>query len=130
MVNVTLQAVEARLSGLGLWEGLVALDESESDAGLVDVELSPVFAWAVGDYVASVGYGVASVTVAAAAVDERASVVVFVGDGAVEGFGVPLDVGENTVTVSVTAEDGTTTVAYVIRVTRAEAPEAAAQFVQ
>ena len=117
LVNDTAAAADAALSGLEL------SGAEGSGTELSGVELSPVFASAVTAYTASVLEAVSEATVAAAAVDPRASVQVSTDDdAAVEGGRVPLVVGPNTITVTVTAEDGATTSTYTVVVTRAGAP--------
>ena len=65
-------------------------------------------------------------TVAATTSDANADVVITPDDtdSVVDDHQVDLNVGENTVTVTVTAEDGTTTKAYIITITRASAAAA------
>ena len=117
LVNDTAAAADAALSGLEL------SGAEGSGTELSGVELSPVFASAVTAYTASVLEAVSEATVAAATVDPRASVQVSTDDdAAVEGGRVPLVVGPNTITVTVTAEDGATTSTYTVVVTRAGAP--------
>ena len=110
VTNNTAAALDATLSALGLSNGEVA------------VALSPAFGEGAVDYEASVGYEVAAVTVNATAADSRAAVVLPDDvDAGTAGVQVNLVVGETTtVTVTVTAEDGSTTVTYTIEVTRAE----------
>ena len=75
-------------------------------------------------YAASVGNGVSSTTVTAVASDDGASVVIADGDGETQGTSrsVSLVVGDNEITVTVTAEDAATTKTYTITVARAVAP--------
>ena len=75
-------------------------------------------------YAASVGNGVSSTTVTAVASDDGASVVIADGDGETQGTSrsVSLVVGDNEITVTVTAEDAATAKTYTITVTRAVAP--------
>ena len=86
---------------------------SSSDAtlqmlALSDITLSPEFDSATMEYTATVAY-VESTTVSAMATHDGATI-----DGAGE---MSLMVGENTVEVMVTAEDGTTTMTYTVTVT-------------
>ena len=97
MVTVSAQSSNAYLSSLSLG----------------DVTLTPAFAADTTAYSASVANSVESVTVTATAADSKASV---------SGTGEhSLDVGRNTITVKVTAEDGTTK-DYTITVDRAAPP--------
>ncbi len=75
-------------------------------------------------YAASVGNGVSSTTVTAVASDDGASVVIADGDGETQGTSrsVSLVVGDNEITVTVTAEDAATTKTYTVTVARAVAP--------
>ena len=109
VTNATAEAADATLSALGLTVG--------ADA----VSLTPAFDAAESTYSASVVNEVTSVTVTAAATDSRASVALPTDDDTVTGgVQVDLDVGANTVTVTVTAEDGSTTGAYTVTVSRAD----------
>ena len=74
------------------------------------------------DYDVGVANGVTSTTVDATPNDAGAAVVVNL-DGVMDADGmVDLDVGENEITVVVTAADGRTTMIYTVTVTRAQAP--------
>lgn len=75
-------------------------------------ELSPAFSTDVTEYAVTVGGDVEKLTVSAPANDSKASVSVSGNEG--------LQVGENTITCKVTAEDGTTTKTYTILVTKTE----------
>jgi VCBS repeat-containing protein len=75
--------------------------------------LSPAFASGTTGYTAAVDSGVSSVTATAEPTNPDAEVVNSAADGQ------DLDVGDNTITITVTAEDGTTTKIYTITVTRA-----------
>lgn len=82
--------------------------------------LTPAFNAAITDYIASVPNSVGSITVVPATASNKASVSVngrLVVSGQASGA-ISLDVGENVITTIVTAEDGTTTVTYTVRVTR------------
>jgi len=75
-------------------------------------ELTPAFSADVTEYTAIVGPDVEKLTVSAPAKDSKASVSVSGNEG--------LQMGENTVSCKVTAEDGETTKTYTIVVTKAE----------
>ena len=81
--------------------------------------LSPLFASGTDSYTASVGTLVDSITVTATRTQENATITVngtSVNSGSASGL-IPLNVGSNTITVVVTAQDGTTKTyrVYVIR---------------
>ncbi len=82
--------------------------------------LVPAFAADVLAYAATVPNTTAAVTVTASAADDNATAATAPGafDTAADGHVVPLSVGANTITVTVTAEDQTAA-AYVVTVTRA-----------
>ena len=103
-----------------------ATDAVLSTLELSGVSFSPVFAPAVTTYSASVLYAVSSTTVAATTRDTRATVTVSPADDDEDTAGdqVDLDVGSNIITVTVTAEDGSTTTDYTITVTRANETQA------
>lgn len=75
-------------------------------------ELTPEFSPDVTEYTATVSGDVEKITVSAPAKDSKASVSVSGSEG--------LQIGENTVTCKVTAEDGATVKTYTILVTRTE----------
>ena len=102
-------------------------DATLSELSLSGVTLSPVFAADTMTYTASVGNDVTSTTVTAKANHDGATVAIFPADAddTADGHQVALDVGETAVSVTVTAEDGTTTQTYAVTVTRAEAEELA-----
>ena len=86
--------------------------------------LSPAFATATIEYTASVSNEISSITLTPTIADANASVTV---NGiAVESSNasgtIALNVGTNTITTIVTAQDGNTTKTYTLIVTRAEAP--------
>ncbi len=85
--------------------------------------LSPTFASGTTSYTASVGYNISSLTVTPTVADSAASVTV---NGVAVSSGnasqsIALNVGDNTITTIVTAQDGTTTKTYTTTVTRAAA---------
>ena len=97
------------------------------DATLSALTLSGIdignFDSATTNYTASVGNDVDQTTVSATTTDGGATYMVKLG-GTVDADGViPLAVGDNSVSVVVTAEDGNTTRTYAVTVTRAEAEE-------
>ena len=101
----------------------VSTDAALSSLALSGVSIG-VFGAGTTAYAASVGNGVSSTTVTAVASDDGASVVIADGDGETQGTSrsVSLVVGDNEITVTVTAEDGSTTKTYTITVARAVAP--------
>ena len=100
--------------------------ELSSDAALKDLALSGVtleFDPATTQYTAEVGNDLAETTVTPTLNDDGATYAIKL-DGAADDDGiVPLAVGENAVSILVTAEDGETTRTYTVTVTRA-APDA------
>ncbi|SEG73884.1 cadherin-like beta sandwich domain-containing protein [Paenibacillus sp. UNC499MF] len=84
--------------------------------------LSPTFASGTTDYTADVSYGTASINVTPTVADGTATLKV---NGSTVASGSPssvtLNVGGNTVSVEVTAQDGTTKKTYTVTVTRAAA---------
>ena len=98
--------------------------ELSDDAALSGLALSGVtleFDPATTTYAAEVGNDAAETTVSPTVNDDRATYAVRL-DGATDKDGtVPLSVGENVISVVVTAEDGETTRTYTVTVTRAEA---------
>ena len=98
-------------------------DANLSALALSGMALSPAFDPATTSYSAVFGAGVTSTAVAAVTADAHATVVVKLG-GVIDADGtVALGAGANTVTVEVTAEDGTTKV-YTVTATRAAANDA------
>ncbi|MBL9113650.1 MAG: cadherin-like beta sandwich domain-containing protein [Verrucomicrobiaceae bacterium] len=81
-------------------------------------DLSPPFASNVFSYSATVASNVSSVTITPTLSDPAAS---FTVNGAPNGP-IPLSFGNNIITVLVTAEDGTTTLAYSVTITRLSDP--------
>ena len=122
--------VTASHSGGAVGSATVTIEANDTpvstDAALSSLALSGVsignFDAGTTAYAASVGNGVSSTTVTAVASDDGASVVIADGDGETQGTSrsVSLVVGDNEITVTVTAEDAATTKTYTITVTRAE----------
>ena len=104
-VMAVVESNDASLSGLVLSEG----------------SLSPVFASAITNYTATVANALASLTVTPTATDAGATIIVGSNevDSGVASGSITLGVGENTITVVVTAEDGSTMMTYTVTVTRA-----------
>ena len=106
---------DAKLSGLSLSSGA----------------LSPVFSADIRSYVAAVANSVSSITVTPTKSDTDATVAYLDAidndltdaDGSTAGHQVGLSVGGNTIKVKVTAEDTSTTLTYVLVVTRNSVPE-------
>ncbi len=99
--------------------------QRSADAMLGGLSLSgtvlvPAFAADVLTYAATVPNTTAAVTVTASAADGHATAATAPEDfdTVADGHQVPLSVGANTITVTVTAEDQTATAAYVVTVTR------------
>ena len=93
-----------------------------AESGSATISLTPGFATVTTTYTASVANGIDTVTLTASN-DSNATVVIMSDDdttspGVAE---LALNVGSNTLTVTVTAEDGTTEQEYTITVTRAGA---------
>jgi alpha-tubulin suppressor-like RCC1 family protein/phosphodiesterase/alkaline phosphatase D-like protein len=83
--------------------------------------LTPAFATGTASYTASVPYAVSSITLRPTLADTNASVKVngvTVTSGSASAA-IPLNIGDNTLTTVVTAQDGTTTQTYTVVVTRA-----------
>ena len=98
-------------------------DASLSGLSLSGVTLTPTFAGDTISYTASVANSVSSTTVTATKNQGAATVVITPTDADANAAGrqVNLDVGSNTISVKVTAEDGTTSQTYTVTVTRAAA---------
>ena len=93
-------------------------DATLSSLNLNNFTLDPTFASGTHSYTASVRKGVMSTRVTAQTTDPNATRVIKL-DGVTDTDGtVALAVGENSVTVVVTAEDGATTQTYTVTVTR------------
>ncbi len=97
-------------------------------AGTASVDLTPAFASNTENYTATVANGVSQITVAPTFSDSGASadyldagdVDIPDDDTVATGQQVALEVGENTIKVKVTAEDGTTMKTYTVTVTRSD----------
>ena len=95
-----------------------------SDLSLSEGTLSPVFAGTTRVYTTDVANSVETVTITAMAKDAAATFGILPADadGDMPGHQVALGIGDTTVTVTVTAEDGLTQKTYAVTVTRAAAP--------
>jgi len=89
-------------------------DASLSSVSISGATLDPVFSSSVTEYTTSIAAGTTSVDVVASTSDENARLTI---NGGVP-TNVDLMVGENTIVILVTAEDGTTTRTYTIVITR------------
>ena len=106
-------------------------DATLSGLSLSSGALSPVFSADIRSYAATVANSVSSITVAPTKSDTDATVAYLDAidndltdaDGSTAGHQVGLSVGDNTIKVTVTAEDTTTTLTYVLVVTRNSVPE-------
>ena len=101
--------------------------ELSTDATLSSLALSGVtleFDPAATTYAAEVGNGLAEATVTPTVNDDGATYAVRLAGAADEDGIIQLAVGENSISVVVTAEDGETTRTYTVTVTRAEPPTA------
>ena len=103
-----------------------SVDATLSALSLSGVTLTPAFASGTTTYAASVGHGVTETTVTASASDAYAGVEVTPEDADDRTLGdqVDLAVGETTISVEVTAQDGLTTRTYMVTVTRAGSADA------
>ena len=101
-------------------------DSSLSALSLSGVTLTPAFATGTAAYTASVANSVTETTVSATASDGNASVEITPEDADDQTLGeqVALMVGETTISVEVTAEDGETTKTYTVTVMRAGSGDA------
>jgi len=114
-------AVTADITVYAQW---MSSDATLSDLSLSSGTLDPSFASVTISYTASVANNITSITVTPTAADTNATITVNgtpVASGSASGA-INLDVGENTITIVVTAEDGTTTKICTIIVTRAAVP--------
>ena len=120
-------AADSDSIAVSLTEGAAADVAPLSELSLSGVSLSPSFAADTLTYTGSVGNAVTSTTVTATANDDGATVAIVPADAddTADGHQVDLAVGDTAVSVTVTAEDGTTTQTYTVTVTRAAAEESA-----
>ncbi|TGG90200.1 MAG: hypothetical protein ERJ67_11260, partial [Aphanocapsa feldmannii 277cV] len=98
--------------------------------GTKPVDLNPAFSADTTEYTATVENETESLSLSPTTEHDNATIEVQVNNDAVtrnsdSSFPIPLNVGNNTITVSVTAEDDTTTRTYTINVTRAASTNAA-----
>ena len=115
---VTVTRAFPPLRGVTTLENLVLRDLSQTE-----MTLTPVFAQDETAYTMSVDHGVTKLEVLPSPTDADGATVEITGADA-GGF-VPLDVvGENVITVVVTAQNGTDTETYTVTVTRGDAPAA------
>ena len=119
------------LSGVFVVGTAVASNDATLNAlSLSDITLSPSFAADTLTYTASVSNDVTSTTVTATANDDGATVAIVPADAddTADDHQVTLGVGDTAISVTVTAEDETTTQTYAVTVTRAEAINTAPEF--
>ena len=108
--------------GQSIGSATVATQQSK-DATLASLALSDVdigtFSSGTNDYYARVGYDVPSTTVTAEPTDDGASVTIADTNGITHGtrYTVSLSPGDNSILVTVTAEDGNTTKVYTVTIT-------------
>jgi uncharacterized repeat protein (TIGR01451 family) len=126
-IVVTAQDESTRTYRIVVTRALPSANASLSGLALSAGTLAPAFASATTAYSATVANAAASLTVTPAVADDSASVKV---DGVATASGsasgpIALAVGSNMVTVIVTAENGTSTKAYAITVSRAAPPASA-----
>jgi hypothetical protein len=103
------------------WQGftheIISDDATLSSITASGITLAPVFESAVTNYTASVANHISSTTIAATSSDSSATVKINGLESTNQN--VTLNVGENVVTVKVTAEDGITTQTYTVTINRA-----------
>ena len=101
-------------------------DATLSALSLSDGTLNPAFSSADTMYTADVGEFVDTITVMATATHDSAEVAFNSTDAdtVAAGHQIGLDIGENTIMVTVTAEDGSTTMRYHLTVTRSDGHQA------
>ena len=124
-------AVEVRHAGAAVGSATVTIAASDvpsDDATLASLTLSDVdigtFSAETTEYAATVGSEVSTTTVTASANHAGAAVAIADADGTTEGGvrSVSLAEGDNAIAVTVTAEDGATTLGYRVAVTRERPP--------
>ena len=111
----------------------VSTDAALRSLTLGGAALSPAFMSATQRYTANVAHSVTSVTVTAAPNDANANVAFTPAtdaDAGTAGHQAALAVGDNPITVTVTARDGRTRKSYTVTVTRAAAPAVTVSFGQ
>ena len=106
--------------------GFAQLPEPSTDATLTALTLSGIdigtFSSRTTSYTASAGNDVSETTVTPTVTDSNANYVIKIGGAADADGRVALAVGENVITIEVTADDGETTETYTVTVTRAADP--------
>ena len=108
-------------SGQEVTNGTLSTDATLSSLSLSGIDIS-TFSSGTSTNSASVAHDVSSTTVTASATHDGASVTIADAGGSTQGTSrtVSLSSGDNEITVTVTAEDGTTTGVYTVTVTRAD----------
>ena len=102
----------------------VSADATLSDLSLSGVTFTPAFAPKTTSYRAIVGNSVSATTVTAVTTHDKATRKILIGGVQDLDADVDLAVGDNTITVEVTAEDGVATKTYTVAVTVARAESA------
>ena len=117
-------AVELKLTESGVSADATLSGLALADSGGNTISLGETFVPATTTYTASVANGIETVTLTATKNDSNATVVIASDDNTGTPGVAELDliVGSNTLTLTVTAQDGTTEREYTITVTRAGAP--------
>jgi len=106
--------------------GLAPSVATLSNLALSSGTLKPVFASGTTAYIDNVGNGITTINITPTATDPLATIKVngvTVASGAASGA-LPLNVGQNTITTVVTAQNGVTTKTYTLTVTRAASTNA------
>jgi hypothetical protein len=101
---------------------ILSTDASLSGLALSGGTLTPAFVSSTTSYAASVANAIASVVVTPTTNDASATYTVSNAAGVCAADACALDVGDNTITITVTAEDDVSTQNYTVVVTRAAAP--------